>query len=106
MNNKVFFKKHADFCKFMGSSKRLEILSLLKDEELCVDDLAKKMGVPIANISQHLAVMRDKGIVEVRRSGVKMFYKISDIRIVDVCSLMSKIMLDHLKKELDSFSED
>lgn len=68
-SEKELFKLHAEFCKFMANPKRIEILFLLGTQELCVEEIASKMEVKIPNISQHLAVMREKGVVAVRREG-------------------------------------
>ena len=96
-SDKEQFKRQAEFCKFMANAKRLEILYLLKDREVCVEDLADKMELNIPNVSQHLAVMKKKGIVEVRRDGVKMYYKLANQKIMDACSLMKDLMSEQMK---------
>lgn len=67
-NNKELYKLHADFCKFMANSKRIEILFLLGEKEMCVDEIASAMEARVPNISQHLAVMREKVLL---RLGVR-----------------------------------
>ena len=59
MDNKELYRIHADFCKFMANAKRIEIIFLLGEKEMCVDELASAMEVNVPNISQHLAVMRE-----------------------------------------------
>ena len=76
MDEKEIYRLHADFCKFMANPKRIEILFLLGDKELCVEELADKMGIKVPNVSQHLSIMREKGVVENRREGTKIYYKI------------------------------
>ena len=97
-NDKKQFKQQAEFCKFMANPKRLEILYLLKENEMCVEDIAENMGINIPNVSQHLSVMKKKGIVEVRRNGVKMFYKISNKKIIQACMIMKELMTEQMNK--------
>ncbi len=90
------FKKQAEFCKFMANPKRLEILYHLKDGELCVEDITDKMGINIPNVSQHLAVMKKKGVVDVRRDGVKMYYRLSSRKILQACGIMNDLMEERI----------
>lgn len=99
MNIKEVYKLHAEFCKFMGNPKRIEILFLLGDSELCVDDISRKMDINIANVSQHLSVMREKGVVESRRDGVKKYYKISNSKTLEACIIMRDLMIEQIKKK-------
>lgn len=95
--NKELYELHADFCKFMGNAKRIEILFLLGEEERCVEDMARKMNVPIPNVSQHLAIMRDKGIVAPRRAGTKIFYHLANPKTLQACILMREAMIERME---------
>jgi DNA-binding transcriptional ArsR family regulator len=92
------FIQQAEFCKFMANAKRIEIISILNGNEMCVEDIAGKMDLNIPNVSQHLAVMKKKGIVESKRDGVKIYYKISNNKIFQACLVMEELMNIHLKK--------
>jgi len=98
VDNKEIYRLHADFCKFMGNAKRIEIMFVLGNSEKCVEDIAKIMGINIPNVSQHLAIMKEKGVVEVRRDGVKMFYKISNPRTLEACIIMRDLMIEQCNK--------
>jgi len=76
VKEKEFFELQADTCKVLANPKRLEILHVLADGEKTVGDLVAILGVPKANVSQHLAVMRNKRIVQTRRDGVHIFYRV------------------------------
>jgi ArsR family transcriptional regulator len=97
METKELYEMHADFCKFMGNAKRIEILFLLGDEELCVEELANKMDVPVSNVSQHLAIMRDKGVVASRRAGTKIFYHLANQKTLQACILMREAMIERME---------
>lgn len=104
VSHKELYKLHADFCKFMSNPKRIEILFMLGEKEMCVDEIASKMNVRVPNISQHLAVMRERGVVEVRREGTKMYYKLSNPKTLQACLIMRDAMIEQMKKELETLT--
>jgi rhodanese-related sulfurtransferase/predicted transcriptional regulator len=61
----------------LASAKRLEMLDLLAQREWPVDDLAREMTLTIANASQHLQVLLDSRLVEVRRQGTRAYYRLA-----------------------------
>lgn len=104
-NNKELYQLHADFCKFMASPKRIEILFLLGEKEMCVDEIASAMEVNVPNISQHLAVMRERGVVNVRREGKKMYYSIANPKTLQACIIMREAMVEQLEVQFDKVKE-
>jgi len=65
---KRIFELHARVCKTLSHPKRLEIIELLRDErEMGVSEIAEKLDITKANVSQHLALMRQQNIVKTRR---------------------------------------
>lgn len=103
MDNKEIFKIHSEFCKSMGNPKRLEILFRLGKKEMCVDDIASEMQLRVPNVSQHLAIMREKGIVEVRRDGTRMYYNLVDPKILEACTMIREVMVVQMEKKLNTF---
>lgn len=101
MDDKKVYELHADVCKTMSNPKRLEIINLLRNGELCVDDLTSNMGVAKANVSQHLALMRNKGILLTRRDGVNIYYRISNPKVVKACDIMREVLVEQLTKNQD-----
>ncbi|NJD04363.1 MAG: winged helix-turn-helix transcriptional regulator [Ruminiclostridium sp.] len=101
---KELYKLHADFCKFMANPKRIEILFLLGEKEMCVDEIASQMNVRVPNISQHLAVMRERGIVEARREGTKMHYRVTNPKTLQACTIMRDAMIEQMKKKLETLT--
>ena len=94
--DKRIFDLHARICRTFSHPKRLEILNLLRDGELPVSHLAEQMGVSLANVSQHLAVLRDKGVVVTRREGVSVYYRVSNPKIIQACDLMREVLFEQL----------
>ncbi len=94
--DKKLFEMHAEICKIFTNPKRLEIISLLKDEEKTVSELEKLAGIPQANISQHLTVLRQNGVVTTRREGANIYYRIANPKILQACDLMREVLLEKL----------
>lgn len=97
-DNKRIFELHASICHTLSHPKRLEILNLLRQGELSVSEMAEHLDVSLANASQHLAVLRDKGVVTARREGVNVHYQISSPKIIQACDLMRKVLFEQLAR--------
>ncbi len=96
--DKKIFEMHAEICKVFTNPKRLEIISLLRDGEKTVSELAELADVPQANISQHLTVLRQNGVVTTRREGANIYYKIANPKILQACDLMREVLLEKLSE--------
>ena len=96
--NRRIFELHASICRTLSHPKRLEILNLLRQGELSVSGLAERMGINLANVSQHLAILRDKGVVVSRREGVNVYYQVSNPKIIQACDLMREVLFEHLAR--------
>lgn len=93
---RVFYQFHAEVCKSIVHPKRLEILDHLRDQERSVNELAQLMEVPAANVSQHLAILRNSGVVQKRVEGTTAYYSLIDQRVVEALDLMSRVMEEQL----------
>jgi DNA-binding transcriptional ArsR family regulator len=82
----------AQVCKIFSNANRLEILNLLKTGEMTVGDISKALGTAKANTSQHLMVMRMRGILKTRREGKNIYYRIANEKLISACSLMQEAL--------------
>ena len=98
IRNEEIFHLHADFCKMLANPKRLMILALLSKRELSVGELAGSMDTAMATVSQHLAALRGKNIVEARKDGQTVYYRATDPRLMDACIAIRTILLDGMKR--------
>ena len=96
--DKKIFEMHAEICKVFTNPKRLEIISLLRDGEKTVNELTELAGVPQANVSQHLTVLRQNNVVTTRRDGANIYYKIANPKILQACDLMREVLLEKLSE--------
>lgn len=93
---KSLYELQAEICKILASPKRIEIISALKEGEKTVTELVEILETPKANVSQHLSVMRLKGILKSRRDGVNIYYSIANPKVVKACSLMNEVLVELL----------
>jgi DNA-binding transcriptional ArsR family regulator/rhodanese-related sulfurtransferase len=68
----------ASVAKAIGNEHRLDLLEHLAQGERTVDGLAQRIGIPLVSVSQHLQALRKSGLVEARREGRYVFYRIAD----------------------------
>jgi len=92
------YEIHAEICKVFSNPTRLEILNLLREKEMTVTALMKKTGLSQVNISQHLAIMKYKGIVTARRDGKNIHYKITYPRIIKAFDIIREVLTERLKE--------
>ncbi len=75
----------------MAHPLRLKILCLVGNQELSVLEIVAAVGTSQSNISQHLAVLRDTGVLKARKQANKVFYRIEDPRVLEMISLTRRI---------------
>ena len=86
------YQLHASVCKGLADPKRLLIINALRDGERTVTELVSELGIPQANVSQHLAVLRDKGLVRARKDGQWAYYSLTSTKIVEAMDLLREVM--------------
>ena len=88
---------HAEVCKVLSNQARIGILGSLRDGEMSVGHLAKVLGLSVATVSRHLGQMRVRGIVQARRAGLTVYYRVSNPKVIRAYDLMREVMIEHLK---------
>ena len=81
--------------KAMSHPLRLKILCTLGDQEISVQDIVDQVGTSQSNISQHLAILRDKGILTSRKDANRVFYRVSDNRTLRLICMMREVFCTH-----------
>ena len=77
--------------KAMSHPLRLKILCTLGDQEVSVQDIVENVGTSQSNISQHLAILRDKGILASRKDANRVYYRVGDTRTLRLISMMREV---------------
>jgi len=81
--------------KAMSHPLRLKILCTLGAEEVSVQDIVEHVGTSQSNISQHLAILRDKGILASRKDANRVYYRVSDSRTLQLIGMMREVFCTH-----------
>src|SRR5437870_4448519 len=87
------YRLQADLCQVLAEPTRLKLLSLLGEKPRPVHDLVEATGERQAKRSQHLAIMRQRGIVSTERIGTEVHYSLADPRILEACRITRAVLL-------------
>lgn len=77
--------------KSIAHPLRLKILCVLGDQEACVQEIVDVVGTSQSNISQHLAILREKGVLLTRKDANRVFYRVGDNRILQLIGMMREV---------------
>lgn len=83
--------------KAMSHPLRLKILCTLGDREVSVQEIVDYVGTSQSNISQHLAILRDKGILASRKDANRVYYRVSDARTLQLIGMMREVFCHHTR---------
>jgi DNA-binding transcriptional ArsR family regulator len=92
------FEMQCEICKALGHPLRLAIVDRLKDRETAAADLISDLQISKANLSKHMALLAHGGIVDTRREGRQIFYRLTDPEIHKACAMMRSILYRRLKE--------
>ncbi|KPU27695.1 ArsR family transcriptional regulator [Caloranaerobacter sp. TR13] len=103
--NEIVFKLTASYLKALSHPTRLKILEILREDELCVCKIFEALDLEQSNVSQHLRILKDQGILISRREGTNIMYKVKDTEVFDIINKVRAILIrqlnetqEHLKK--------
>lgn len=87
---------HASVCQALANPTRLKILNALRDQEVTVTELARQVGARLSNLSQHLAILKERGVVLAHRHGVNIHYRIANPKILAAFDIMREVLFERL----------
>ena len=87
-----FYELHASLCGIFSSPRRLEILNILRNGELTVSEILDSMSISKTNLSQHLSLMKDRGILSSRREGQHIYYSVASSKVIQAYDLMGEVL--------------
>ncbi len=105
MEDQIYFY-HAEMCKVFAHAKRLELINILRDKEMSVGELSQRLGLAIGNLSQHLAMMRQRHILASRKEGNVVYYRIANPRLVEAFDLLREIMFEQIRQDAALIKEE
>src|SRR5664279_2496191 len=92
----TIYELQAEIAKTLSHPLRLAIIHYLKDGEKTVNYLTNTLGASQSNISQHLALMRQRQIVKTRKEGSNIYYRVSSPKISQACDIMREVLMEQL----------
>lgn len=96
LGNQGVFESAARYFSVLGEPARLRILHAVCQEERCVNDIIRATGLAQANVSRHLGLMYQSRVLERRREGTQIFYRVADRLIVELCRSVSVQLLSRM----------
>lgn len=96
--NQLLFEKQAEIVKAIAHPLRIAIVDFLKDGEQCVCDIAEHVGSERSNVSRHLSVMVAAGVLDYRKQGLKVIYRLKTPCILDFLSCITTCLKQQLKE--------
>jgi ArsR family transcriptional regulator, virulence genes transcriptional regulator len=95
----TIYELQAEVSKTMAHPLRLAILHNLKSGEKTVNELTEITGASQSNVSQHLAIMRQRQIVKTRKSGQNIYYRVSSPKISQACDMVREVLIEQLNEK-------
>ncbi len=89
----------ANLFRVLGHPARVRILELLRDDERSVGALQAELGLDSGGTSQHLAALRRIGLVESRREGTSVYYRVADARVFDLLAAGRDVITQQLAEQ-------
>jgi ArsR family transcriptional regulator, virulence genes transcriptional regulator len=92
------FQMQAEICKALANPLRMAIVDRLGNQETSAADLIAVLGISKASLSKHMTLLVHGGIVESRRDGRQILYRLIDPEIRKACAIMSSVLYRRLKR--------
>ena len=97
-NKNLLFEKQSEIAKAIAHPLRLAIIDFLKDGEQCVCDIAESISSERSNVSRHLSVMVNAGLLEYRKDGLKVIYRLKCECIVDFFKCITNVLREQAEE--------
>jgi ArsR family transcriptional regulator len=93
------FESQAAILKALGQPTRLQIIDLLKEGERCVCEIFPAINHEQANVSKHLSILKQAGILESRKDGLRIIYRIKNQEVLELLKGVSKMLKNHVREQ-------
>lgn len=94
------YEKVAGFFKIVGDQTRCKIISVLKENEMCVGDISNVLSMTKSSISHQLSKMKEQGVVKSRKEGKEVYYSLDDAHVAEIFELTVE-HITHIHHELE-----
>ena len=97
--DRELYQRHAELCKVFFHPARLELLHILRREELSVSELARRLGLAIGNLSQHLGMMKQRRVLLARKEANNVYYRLANPKMLEAFGLIRQILQEQMQRE-------
>ncbi len=98
--NQARLQARARVLKAMAHPSRLYLVELLSNQEQCVAELTKAVGADISTVSKHLSLLKAVGIVEDRKQGTQVFYRLKAPCVLNFFSCVEEVLKNNLQEQI------
>ena len=98
LSNLSLLRKRLDICKAIANANRLQILEYLRDGEKCVCDIIPAVDMEQSTVSQHLSVLKNAGILNSRKEGQHVLYKVRNNKVFGVMDAVDALLIVELEE--------
>lgn len=105
VQSKRLYQEKAQIMKALAHPLRLEIVDVLRKGERCVSDIVEQTGSEQSNISRHLSLLTDAGILSSRKVGLKVYYGLKTPCVLDFFSCLEKVIIEGVKEKGELLKE-
>ncbi len=102
---KEIYETRAEIIKAMAHPSRLFIVDQLKNGEHCVCELTELIGADTSTVSKHLSVLKNAGIIEDRKEGLKVYYRLKCVCVLDFFSCVEKVLKISIHEQRDAIKK-
>lgn len=96
MADEIINKLTADFLKSLAHPVRVKVVNMLEPGERCVCELVEEIDIEQSNLSQHLAVMKRQGLIDSRKEGTKVIYRVASPAVIEVLRSVERAIGEQL----------
>lgn len=93
------YELHARLCKAIADPKRLLIINELRDGPRNVNEITTELNMSQPNVSQHLALLRSRGVVTSERRGSQIYYELTSTKIIEAIDILRSFMAEQLGRQ-------
>jgi DNA-binding transcriptional ArsR family regulator len=95
---KTVYTIHAEVLKALAHPLRIEVVDILQEGELCFSEILEKTGGLKSNLSQHLSIMVNNGLLKVRKNSRCNYYSLSSLKVARASQLLREVLTENVKK--------
>jgi ArsR family transcriptional regulator, virulence genes transcriptional regulator len=95
----TIYELQSEISKTLAHPLRIAIIHYLRDGEKTVSELTETLGASQSNISQHLALLRQRQIVKTRKAGSTVYYRVASPKISQACDMVREVLLEQLNQK-------